>query len=220
MSMERILIELQERVLTLTDRVDELTTEVNQLKEAQGNEQTKKNMAPKIRGSLSKDIFITAIKQTLASVIPATAISKGSRAEGSGIVITKGTKKIKMCLRASGYYGKEDVSSRMLYTGFSTLSKSAIEDSGGQLKYDFYIFAINTSDNPANPKIVFFIFDQKQFQKLLAQKTPSGKRSMYYFYFGETVNGHFIDDREKDREVLIDKEHDNWDPVIKYYAIQ
>ena len=68
-----------------------------------------------------------------------------------------------------------------------------------------------------NPEIDFFIFDQDEFNKLLDEKTPSGKNKMYYFYFGETVNHHYIDDRERDKEINLDHEHNDWDKVVKAY---
>ena len=40
---------------------------------------------------------------------------------------------------------------------------------------------------------------------------------MYYFYFGETVNHHYIDDRERDKEINLDHEHNDWDKVVKAY---
>ncbi|WP_283582989.1 hypothetical protein [Limosilactobacillus difficilis] len=222
-SVERILLDLQERVLALTDRVDDLSRQVDQLKAAaqkqaenQPEERKTTQRSPKIKGSLSKDQVVAAVKAALASKIPAQNIRKGKRSDGSGIVISKGSHKIKLCLRASGYYGQADVSSRMLYTGFSTLSKKAIE-SAGQLNYNFFVFAINTSDVPHQAKIEFFIFDQKEFKRLLQEKTPSGRNAMYYFYFGKTVDGHFIDDREKNRKVVIDRAHGNWDQLIQYY---
>ena len=153
----------------------------------------------------------------MSGKIPSEDILKGSRKEGSGIVITKGDQKLKLSLRGSGFYGREDVNPRMLYTGFSTISKKAIVDDNGQFIYNFFVFAVNHSEDAENPEIDFFIFDQDEFNKLLDEKTPSGKNKMYYFYFGETVNHHYIDDRERDKEINLDHEHNDWDKVVKAY---
>lgn len=219
-SLERIIIDLQEKVLDLTDKVETLTKEVNSLKEenntypisAKGT-----NTTSKIKGSISKDKLIASIKKDLSNQINADDIVKGTRRDGSGIIIKKGSNTIKICLRGSGYYGKKDVSSRMMYTGFSTLTKGTIENDNGQMNYDFYVFGVNRSDDSNNPMVEFFVFDQNQFKNLLEKKIPSGKNQSYYFYFGETTDGQYIDDRERDKVVSIDNEHNNWTKLIKKY---
>ena len=220
MDLERIIINLQDKVLTLSDEVDDLKKEVQQLKENKTTSSAKSTLrsnTSKIKGSISKNQLVDAVRNSLSGKIPSEDILKGSRKEGSGIVITKGEQKLKLSLRGSGFNGREDVNPRMLYTGFSTISKKAIVDDNGQFIYNFFVFAVNHSEDAENPEIDFFIFDQDEFNKLLDEKTPSGKNKMYYFYFGETVNHHYIDDRERDKEINLDHEHNDWDKVVKAY---
>lgn len=222
MGLDRIILDLQDKVLKLSDEVADLRQEVEKLKTAPMPTATTpvkadKATNSKIRGSLNKKDLVTAVRRNLADKIPVKDILKGTRKEGSGIVIAKGDRKLKLSLRGSGFYGKDDVSPRMQYTGFSTISKKTIYDVDGQFAYDFFVFAVNHSDDPDQPAIDFFVFDQPSFQRLLDAKTPSGKNAMYYFYFGQTVDGHYIDDRERDTELILDADHDAWDRVVAAY---
>lgn len=222
MGLDRIILDLQDKVLKLSDEVETLQREVAELKNVKPMHTStavkpEKTINSKIRGSISKNELVGAVRRNLADKIPAEDILKGSRKEGSGIVITNGAGKLKISLRGSGFYGKDDVSSRMMYTGFSTISKKTIYDDNGQFAYDFFVFAVNHSDDAEQPDIDFFVFDQDEFKHLLDAKSPSGKNEMYYFYFGKTVDGHYIDDRERNQELILDVDHDAWDKVVAAY---
>lgn len=221
LAFEKVILDLQEKVLSLEEIVNHLNQRVSEL-EQQVNEENvelKKDSThkSKINGTAKKVDIISSIQDILSSRLPNEVIRKASREEGSGVIIANGERQLKICLRGSGYYGKDDVSKRMKYTGFSSLTKDTIEDRNGQMKYDFFIFAVSRSDDPNKPKFDFFIFNQEQFKKLLSQKKPSGKSSMYYFYFGETTSGHYIDDRERTKNLLVDDEYNNWNGVVEYF---
>lgn len=222
LDLEKLILELQSRVLYLSEKVDRLNSRIDELEaveEATGtaNAQSTSVRKTKIKGKISKNELVNGVKDALAGQIPANNIRKGTRREGSGLIITNGERQIKLCLRGSGYYGKDDVSERMQYTGFSTINEDTIMDENGQMNYDFFVFGINHSDEPDQPHIEFFVFDQAQFKELLKQKKANGANRVYYFYFGETTDGHYIDDRERDKTVLVDAEHANWDKVVRQY---
>lgn len=223
MDLEKIILELQSRVLYLSEKVDQLSSRVDELAadevpaDPTSNTQSASTRKTKIKGKISKNELVASVKAALAGQIPANNIRKGTRREGSGIIISNGDRQLKLCLRGSGYYGKEDVSERMEYTGFSTINEATIMDEDGRMNYDFFVFGINHSDDPDQPHVEFFVFDQAQFKHLLEQKKANGANRVYYFYFGETTDGHYIDDRERDKTVLVDDEHGNWDAVVRQY---
>lgn len=218
MNLEEVIIELQSRVMKLSDKVDTLEKEVYEFKNNPvtpiksdiGSSQRK----TKIIGKSTKPLLIKGIVEALAGAIPVTNIRKGSRNEGSGLILSKDKKQLKLCLRGSGHYKQSDVSDRMLYTGFSTLRSNAIFDKNENLFYDFFVFGINTGEDEDINDFEFFIFTKDQFRNLLDQK-PKGDN--YYFYFGETTDQHYIDDREKGKTILIDNEHNNWQSIIDAY---
>lgn len=231
--LERIILDLESRILKLNDQVENLSQKVDQLEKAQvvTKEKLSKPIGrkTKIKGKISKNTLVECIKKALAGKIPADAIRKGTRNEKASVIISKENgKQIRILLRGSGYYGKEDTSSRMNYTGFSTLPEhnvingdGHIEDTDVQMSYDFYIFGVSHGDDPQNPQVEFFIFDQQQFKNFLQQKSYSGPddKRVYYFYFGETNQGKYkyIDDRERDKELPVDEEHNNWSSIVKKY---
>lgn len=218
MAIERVILELQEKVLNLTDEVDRLNRRVAKLEAGQTATPSEKTSGTvKIKGRITKKILIDCVQAALDGQIPTTAVRKGTRKEGSGLIITKGDHQINITLRGSGYYGEEDVSNRMQYTGFSTLAKKAIMDDDGQMQADFFVFGVSLSEDPTHPRVEFFVFDQEQFKRLLAEKTPSGAEQMYYFYFGQAKDGHYLDDRERNKTVLVDQEHNNWASLINMY---
>lgn len=220
MAIERVILDLQEKVLKLSAQVDQLNHRVTELEQqssrTKGAHSMKKTNDNKyqIQGKITKKLLIEGVQEALTNHIPAANIRKGTQAEGSGLIITNGDRQITVALRGSGYYER---SGRMKYTGFSTLTKDAIMDHDGKMRYDFYVFGVSLSDDPEVPHIEFFIFNQQQFRQLLAQKKPGGASQMYYFYFGETADGHFIDDRERDTTVSVDEEHDSWANLIQQY---
>ncbi|MGN1280055.1 MAG: hypothetical protein ACI4T4_05135 [Limosilactobacillus sp.] len=223
MDLEKLILELQSRVLYLGEKVDRLNSRIDELEAAEeeasaaGSNQATAARKTKIKGKISKNELVDGVKKALAGQIPANHIRKGTRREGSGLIISSGEHQIKICLRGSGYYGKEDVSERMQYTGFSTINEATIMDEDGRMNYDFFVFGINHSDEPGQPHLEFFVFDQKQFKNLLEEKKANGANRVYYFYFGETTDGHYIDDRERDKTVLVDDEHADWDALVQQY---
>ena len=176
MDLEKIILELQSRVLYLSEKVDQLSSRVDELAadevpaDPTSNTQSASTRKTKIKGKISKNELVAGVKAALAGQIPANNIRKGTRREGSGIIISNGDRQLKLCLRGSGYYGKEDVSERMEYTGFSTINEATIMDEDGRMNYDFFVFGINHSDDPDQPHVEFFVFDQAQFKHLLEQK--------------------------------------------------
>lgn len=232
MAIEKVILSMQEQLLDLNDRVEKLSKKVNELEKKQQTNNTEKSTnnsstrKTKIKGKLSKDVLIEYLKNILKDEIPSNNIRKGTQKEKASVLISKGDKKIRILLRSSGYYGEADTSNRMRFTGFTTLPEKLIIDGDGHISddnvhmsYDFYIFAVSLTKDSSKPLVEFFVFNQQQFKDFLLQKSYSGRddNRIYYFYLGQTQQGKYIDDRERDKELSVDEEHNNWNNVIEMY---
>lgn len=194
---DSIVVELLSRVKDLEQKVQFLEEEIKKPTAQQvkaENELDEQDEEYKITRSVARQYVMDKIKKQY----PILNVQKGTRATGSGIILTlnsgdhKGTS-----LNAKFYYSK---SYEEFPGGWHTVKQADLQNNN----IDLHIFTVAHNDN-----YYTFTFTQEHLRQYVQQKKLDSS-NQYYFYF-HIVGGKQVESRDGERDVSYN--YENWELI-------
>lgn len=199
--MEKLLFEFMSRVKALEEkdyniqilesRVDELEKKLKEL-EMKGIEELENNLEDDAK--VTRTTTRKYIMDQLEKMNPGVSATKGSKAKGSDIILSKNGKDLN--LKIKFYHSKSYNES--IPAGWNTVN---IEDIQGK-KYDLYIFCIAFKND-----FKTFLFTNEDMKKITSIKQMDVNNN-YHFYIQMTEDGKIVECRDSEKD--ISKNFENW----------
>lgn len=199
--MEKLLFEFMSRVKALEEkdyniqilesRVDELEKKLKAL-EMKGIEELENNLEDDAK--VTRTTTRKYIMDQLEKMNPGVNATKGSKAKGSDIILSKNGKDLN--LKIKFYHSKSYNES--IPAGWNTVN---IEDIQGK-KYDLYIFCIAFKND-----FKTFLFTNEDMKKITSTKQMDVNNN-YHFYIQMTEDGKIVECRDSEKD--ISKNFENW----------